>query len=265
MRCSDYGAFGLAFKSALTFRGSCERSERYGRVLTSVSTYTVENTDRGSYMHLHRAGDRRLGLRMSNEATIASILTIGREVSTDPLEPLAVFFKHPAPQTTALHERFFGCPVHFDSDRDALLMSEAALDAPNRVGEASISKFFDTHLEGELAQLDDDDALPQRVQIQVAQALSEGIPKISDVARQLGMSGRTLQRRLSEQGYSFQNLVDEARRRLAERLLRQSKYSLAEIAYLTGFSEQSAFNRAFKRWAGQTPRSYRIQAARPAG
>ena len=72
------------------------------------------------------------------------------------------------------------------------------------------------------------------------------------------MSGRTLQRKLAEQGHSYQSLVDAARRELAERLLTDSKHSLAEIAYLTGFSEQSSFNRAFKRWAGQTPRSFRI-------
>ena len=72
------------------------------------------------------------------------------------------------------------------------------------------------------------------------------------------MSGRTLQRRLSEQGYSFQNLVDESRRQLAEQLLQQTDYSLAEVSFMTGFSEQSAFTRAFKRWAGQTPRSFRL-------
>jgi AraC-like DNA-binding protein len=74
------------------------------------------------------------------------------------------------------------------------------------------------------------------------------------------MSGRTLQRRLSARGYSFQALVDESRRELAERLLKETGYPLAEIAFLIGFSEQSAFNRAFKRWAGQTPRSYRLRA-----
>ncbi|MDY6898424.1 MAG: helix-turn-helix transcriptional regulator, partial [Cyanobacteriota bacterium] len=62
----------------------------------------------------------------------------------------------------------------------------------------------------------------------------------------------------SEQGYSFQNLVDESRRQLAEQLLQQTDYSLAEVAFMTGFSEQSAFTRAFKRWAGQTPRSFRL-------
>lgn len=72
------------------------------------------------------------------------------------------------------------------------------------------------------------------------------------------MGGRTLQRRLSERGYSFQTLVDESRRQLAEQLLQQTDYSLAEVAFMTGFSEQSAFTRAFKRWAGQTPRSFRL-------
>ena len=67
-------------------------------------------------------------------------------------------------------------------------------------------------------------------------------------------------RRLSEQGHSYQTLVDEARRQLATRLLRQTDFSLIEVAFMTGFSEQSAFNRAFKRWAGQTPRSFRLQS-----
>jgi len=74
------------------------------------------------------------------------------------------------------------------------------------------------------------------------------------------MSGRTLQRRLSEQGYSYQTLVDESRRELARRLLRQTDFSLIEVTFMTGFSEQSAFTRAFKRWAGQTPRSFRVDA-----
>ena len=76
--------------------------------------------------------------------------------------------------------------------------------------------------------------------------------------RTVKISGRTLQRRLSERGYSFQTLVDESRRQLAEQLLQQTDYSLAEVAFMTGFSEQSAFTRAFKRWAGQTPRSFRL-------
>jgi AraC-like DNA-binding protein len=260
MRCGDYGAFGLAWKSALNLRGSYERAERYARVLTSVTAYQVRDAQDGVYMHLHRDGERQLGLRLSNEASIASIVAISQEVSTAKFQPQGIFFKHSAPSSTLAHENHFNCPVYFDSDMDALLVSVAFLETPNRLGDRSISKFFDTHLEEELSNYDDSASLEHRVRINVSQALSQGVPRITDIAGCLGMSGRTLQRRLSEQGYSFQNLVDESRRDLAMRLLENTKYPLAEVAFLTGFSEQSAFNRAFKRWAGQTPRSFRIKA-----
>lgn len=260
MRCDDYGAFGLAWKSATDLRGSYERAERYARMLTNVSTYEVEMTDYGAFMHLHRAGERRLGMRLSNEATMASITSISRQVSTKEFKPIAVYFKHSAPESVADHEAYFGCPVYFESDRDALLVSMGTLQTPNKLGDAGISKFFDTHLEAELSKLKDDNSLERRVRIQVSQSLSEGVPMISDVARHLGMSGRTLQRRLAGRGYSYQTLVDESRRQLAKRLLQQTDYSLAEVAFMTGFSEQSAFTRAFRRWAGQTPRSFRIDS-----
>ncbi|MEM1413464.1 MAG: AraC family transcriptional regulator [Myxococcota bacterium] len=259
MRCDDYGAFGLAFKSAVDLRGSYARAERYARVLTSVSTYEVVFTGERAAMQHHREG-RRHGLHMSNEATMASVLTISGEVSTRPVQPVRATFRHPARGPADLHEAFFGCPVAFEAERDALVFARADLEVPNRLGDATIAGFFDTHLEGELAQLADDAGLEQRVRIRVSAALSEGVPKISDTAKHLGMSGRTLQRRLADRGVSYQTLVDEARRQLAEKLLRETGYSLAEIAYLTGFSEQSAFTRAFKRWAGQTPRSYRLDA-----
>ncbi len=262
MRCDEYGAFGLAWKSAPNLRGSYERAQRYAKVLTSVTTYEVRDTDEGAYMHLHRAGERTLGLRLSNEASIASVAAISQEASTAAFQPVAVYFKHAGPTSAAAHEAHFGCPVHFGTEMDALLLSHETLRAPNQLGDPSISKFFETHLEGELSKRDDDSALDKRVRIQVSQSLSEGVPKMSDIARRLGMSGRTLQRRLSDRGYSFQNLVDESRRQLAEHLLRETDYPLAEVAFLTGFSEQSAFSRAFKRWAGQTPRSFRLQPPR---
>ena len=264
MRCEDYGAFGLAWKSALNLRGSFERAERYARVLTSVTTYEVQEADEGVHMYLHRDGDRsKLGLRLSNEASIASIAAISQEVSTIGFRALAIFFKHGAPDSTLAHERHFGCPVHFGSDRDALLVSHETMQAPNLLGDQSIVRFFDTHLEEELSKFDDDASLERRTRIQISQSLSQGVPTVSEIAGRFGMSGRTMQRRLSDRGYSFQALIDESRRELAERLLKETEYALAEVAFLTGFSEQSAFNRAFKRWAGQTPRSYRLQTQAP--
>ncbi len=258
MRCNDYGAFGLAWKSALNLRGSFDRAERYARVLTSVSTYEVELVDDGALMHLHRKGDRRLGMRLSNEATIASINTISREVCGSGFKPNAVFFKHQPPGSIASHQEYFGCPVHFDSDKDALFIGSELLESPNIIGGAGTSKFFETHLEDEVSKFGEDALLGIQIKNQISICLSEGVPVISDVASSLGMSRRTLQRRLSDLGETYQTLVDESRRQLAERLLRKSMFSLPEVAFMTGFSEQSAFTRAFKRWSGQTPRSFRI-------
>ncbi|MEZ5277020.1 MAG: AraC family transcriptional regulator [Opitutaceae bacterium] len=260
MRCDDYGAFGLAWKSALNLRSSCERAERYARVLTSVTAYELETAEGGVFMNLHRDGHRRLGLRLSNEASLASIISISREVSTQPCRPIAVHFQHTAPSSTRAHEDYFGCPVHFESGRDALLFSDETLAAPNQLGDEGLSRFFENHLESELSVVEADPSLASRVRRQVSQALSEGVPTLSEVAGRLGMSGRTLQRRLAKQGHSFITLVDDTRRQLAMRLLRQTDYSLAEVAFMTGFSEQSAFTRAFKRWQGQTPRSFRLAA-----
>ena len=261
MRCDEYGAFGLAWKSATDLRGSYKRAERYARVLTSVSTYEVEPTDVGAFLHLHRNGERQLGMRLSNEATIASIVSISQQASSGDFRPRAVYFKHPAPRSTAEHEEHFGCEVRFASDRDALLVSEETLRTPNEVGDADIVRFFDTLLAADVSKLDDDLSLERTVLHRISRSLSEGVPTVSAVARHLAMSGRTLQRRLSDEGLTFQHLVDEARRRLAQRLLRETDYSLVEIAFMTGFAEQSSFTRAFKRWAGQTPRSYRLESS----
>ena len=258
MRADDYGPFGFAWKSAPTLRGSFDRAARYALVLTSVAVYEVEECFGGAFMHLHRKGERRLGMRLSNEATLASIMAISREVASEPFRPEAVHLKHPAPEHTEGHEAYFGCPVHFGSDRDALRVSRRSLDTPNRVGDASIARFFDTLLETEVGTLDDTVPLDRRVLDRVSTALSGGVPALSDVARELGMSGRTLQRRLAGDDTSFQALVDEARRRLALRLLRvREEVTLTEATYMTGFTDQSAFTRAFKRWTGRTPGAFR--------
>jgi len=258
MRCDDYGPFGFAWKSAPTLRGSFDRAQRYARVLTSVSVYEVEECFEGAFIHLHREGERRLGMRLSNEATLASIMAISREVSSEPFRPEAVYLKHEAPSNTGDHEAYFECPVHFESDKDAILVSKRTLRTSNKLGDASIARFFDTHLEAEVGQLEDTVSLERLVLDRVSPALSDGVPVLSEVARELGMSGRTLQRRLSEEGRSFQALVDESRRRLALRLLRQEAHvTLTEVTFMTGFSDQSAFARAFKRWTGQTPGAFR--------
>jgi AraC-like DNA-binding protein len=257
MRLDEYGALGLAFKAATTLGASYARVERYARLWTSVVEYELQPDPRGVLFILHRPGARRLGMRLSNEATLVSAVAIARQVSPVPVAPLEVQIRHPAPNSAAAHEEWFGCPVRFDAERDALLFSREALAQPNILGDEGISRYLLSHLDAELAEIADEAPLVRQTKDAIAQALSDGAPRMDAIARGLGLSARSFHRRLSEHGMSFQALTEETRRELAEGLLRDEQHSLAEIAFLTGFSEQSSFTRAFKRWLGTTPASYR--------
>ena len=257
MRLDEYGALGLAFKAATTLGASYARIERYARLWTSVVEYELRPKPAGTFFILHRPGARRLGMRLSNEATLASAVSIGRQVSSTPFTPLEVFLQHPAPKTTTAHEAWFGCPVRFDADLDAVLLSPDMLQRPTILGDEGISRYLISHLDAELSEIAQEVPLVASAKDAIGQALSEGAPKMADIARGLGLSARSFHRRLSEHGMSFQTLTEDTRRDLAEGLLRDERHSLAEIAFLTGFSEQSSFTRAFKRWVGTTPASYR--------
>lgn len=257
MRPDEYGALGLAWKSAPNLLGSFSRVARYWRLWTSFTQYELKNTDRGVFFMERREGPRRLGMRISIEADLASGVSLSRQVSPRPFAPIEVFFKHAAPKTIDDHEAYFGCPVHFGSDKDAMLLSHESLSDPNVLGDEGITRFLVSHLDRELAQIDDTPALRTQTKGEIARALSEGLPKMADIARRLGLSARSFHRRLAEQGLSFQTLTEETRREIAISMLQEERYALSEIAFLAGYSEQSAFNRAFKRWTGVTPATYR--------
>ncbi len=258
VRCDEYGVFGLAFKSAVDLAGSFSRVERYGRVVTSIANFRVVPGERTSFMEVIPGYQNRLGMQMTVELALAAAMALSRQVSTAEFSLEALHVAHAAPVDRSLFEDHFGCPIRFDAERDALEVSNKLLLHPNRLGDVCISHFFDAHLDRALSELPVDGGLERRVRSEIAQALSEGVPTLSQTAQRLAMSGRTLQRRLADAGLAYQKLAEEARRDLATRLLRNSDYTLVEIAFLTGFSEQSTFTRAFKRWHKQTPRAYRL-------
>ena len=257
MRCDDYGAFGLAFKSAPDLLGSFARVERFGKVVTSIANFKVAQSGASIFMEVIQARERGIGQTMTNELAVAAATAISREVSNDEFAPVAILLMSERPVEHSAYQEHFRCPIVFDADRDAIEITATAARLPNRLSDEGMSKFFETHLAKELSQINDTSELERRVLDQIGDALSEGVPTLADVAESLGMSSRTLQRRLSAYGVAYQDLVLEARKTLSEQLLRRTDYALAEIAFLTGFSDQSTFTRAFKRWHGQTPASYR--------
>ena len=154
---------------------------------------------------------------------------------------------------TAEQTRFLKEPSVVSGKAEAFSFDRYAFAVPIRHNLTSLYRAATEHSLTTRSRID----LAGRIRRVVADTLSDGVPTLSAVASEMGLGPRTLQRRLSDSGQSFQGIVDLARKELALRLLRETELSLAEIAFLTGFSEQSGFTRAFKRWAGQTPRSHR--------
>ena len=176
-----------------------------------------------------------------------------------PLERLA--FAHPRPVDVSEHERVFGCPVEFEAEGTRMFISRAAWDLPSTNPHFGMLQVLAEHADLLLEKLPKGPELVERTRKSINVLLRGGDPSLEGVAIDLGMSPRTLQRRLRELGYSFNDLCDEVRQGAAGLYLKQRDIAIAEVAYLLGFADQSTFNRAFKRWYGVTPKQYRMRAA----
>ncbi len=197
--------------------------------------------------------------RQDVEASAASVVRLLRAMLGEGWAPRAVHFEHAAPADRAPYAKVLGGAVRFAQPGNAIVLDAAALDTP--VGEADphLLQIVERHLSAALAEAPrtpDADPLVQSVREEVERALPSGDLGIDAVARRLCVSPRTLQRRLGERGVGFRELVDEVRRGLALRHLRGGDGALTELAFRLGYSELSAFDRAFRRWTGTSPQRH---------
>ncbi len=175
-----------------------------------------------------------------------------REATQEALTLLRVDVPYPAPEDDAGPE-LHGCPVRHASTRAALVLTQSGWDRPVPGADGALSRILEEHAALLMEKVPRESDFLDDVKQVVAVALPDGAPSVRDAGKALGMSGRTLQRRLGECDVTWSKLVDEVRLQLATLHLADPAVSLAEVAFLLGFSEQSAFTRAFKRWTGQTP------------
>jgi AraC-like DNA-binding protein len=193
-------------------------------------------------------------------ATLAA-LVLARRVTGAPLIPREVTFKHAAPKRLAEHQRLFGVLPRFEQEETTLVLDGSALALRIAGAQPGLASYLDAYARDVISRLPDDGGLIAQVERAVTTGLPRGVPEIEQIAAQLATSPRTLQRRLGDEGTTFQAIVDRARRRLAERYLEDDHLSLAEIGFLVGFADPSNFHRAFKRWSGETPSAYRAARA----
>ncbi|MCR8827321.1 AraC family transcriptional regulator [Photobacterium sp. TY 1-4] len=260
IRLDDIGVLGLAMKTAPTLRASLERVERYWRVVTDTAVYRLDASGDPAFLVFEAKTGHHPVLEFRNEGALAGSAHNMRQIVQGELVLEHVSFRHACRGDPDRYAAHFGCPVHFGADRDTIALRPAMLDLPNRLGDAAVSDFLTAHLETEIGSLKDDTSLRAALLRCLTPALSNGVPQAVDIARKMGMSERTLYRRLAQERLTFRDVLTEAQSSLAKELLREGTSSIAEIAFLTGFSEQSTFTRAFKRWVGQAPAQFRRRA-----
>jgi AraC-like DNA-binding protein len=184
------------------------------------------------------------------------ILSIGRRGLGGALTPLAVELARTGEQRELL-EAHYGCRVHFQAARNAVVFAESDLDRPFVTHNEEMLAVLGPQLDAELHAHAASQSVPERVKGALKPALAGHRPSIHSVARTLGLSARTLQRRLTDSGTSFQRVLETARRELAAHYLRHPRLELNEIAYLLGYDDPNSFFRAFQDWEGTSPGQWR--------
>ena len=257
MRIEDYGVLGLSWRTCSWAGEIFDRSERYFKLLSDTYVFKVEQKGSASVIHLLREPHRR-GLELSNEATLSATVVVLQAMTETDISPVEVSFKHSSPEELSDYKKAFQCPVLFNQPGYSITYHTSDLETRTAKADASINRFLVERVEEETHGLVvSANKVSVDVENLIKDALPSGIPSIQQVGDHMGMSNRTLARRLAENGVTFRDLIQKTQEGVARDLLINSSRSISEIAFETGFSEQSTFSRAFKRWTGLSPIHFR--------
>lgn len=263
VKAGHLGSLGFVLISCASVGEALDRSRRYsGMVLNACSNELELQGDLCvRYWRSRLPNHEPLG-RIQDELNMAAWVTLGRWMTGhSDFDATWVAFRHPPPPTQQLGEyaRIFRCPIRFSAPETAIAIPAAVLDWRLPQGNPAVRRMLDALCERTLHQYADrnDPAWLGSVHKAIVQAFETGGPESGAVAAAAGLRNEELTALLARRGTSFRALVDTLRQQLALNYLADPSLGLADIAYLLGFSEQSAFQRAFKRWTGKAPGAYR--------
>ncbi len=249
-------SLGLAWLASDTVFDGLRRMVRFSKLMTTAAQ--IELIEQSELVNvIARATDPTdLGVPAVTDYLMGIVVRMSRLTLGDYLAPVQVSMARPQPRDTAPWTYYFAAPVTFDHGFNAISWARSDILEPLATGDPALARVNDEHTEAVLDAFLSH-SLSRRVVEQIIQQLPDGAPSQASVASALNMSSRTLQRRLKDEGITFVELRRETRLRLAYRHLANPGRSIVEIAYLLGFSEPSAFSRAFKSATGRSPAEYR--------
>jgi AraC-like DNA-binding protein len=254
-RVERYDPIRIAALSARSFRDALQRVARYKRLTFPAELRLVERGNECAvqfvWLRAHEKGPALLV-----DECFASIVAVASRSVGRPLSPQRVEFER-TPAHREIYEAHFRCPVKFKATQDALIFSTEDMERPFVTYNAELLAAVAPQLEAELAEQLGHKTSREQAKAILKRLLAGQRPGIQDLAEALHLSTRTLQRRLTEEGITFQRLLDEARRELACHYLLHSSLELNQIAYLIGYEDANSFFRAFQQWEGTSPGQWR--------
>ncbi|WP_290575518.1 AraC family transcriptional regulator [Ketobacter sp.] len=260
---TTFHALGFAWLASNSLGEALHRMSRYGAFLNDGLLYSL-TSEQIRYRFRIRRDPAQLPEQQfprsdpSADAGVVALLKMCRQLLGEDFSPVEITCGHPPNGGAILLEQFARCPIRYDQDYLEMVFDRQDIERTLPSGNDELTQAHEQIILKHMADLQPDN-LSTKVQLAILDQLPSGNVKEADIASQLGLSSRTLQRRLLEEGINFQGLLQTARQKLADQYIRDENLSISEIAYLLGFSEQANFTRAFKRWTGCSPTQFRQQ------
>lgn len=253
-----YGVLEYAVRSAPDIRGALERLTKYIALVSAPAAADLVTTEGvgGATLRFRFPGIRGTLGRHGNEFFAATVWQRGRELTGVPFRLTRLAFEHSAPESRKALEDFFETrDVTYEAAFNELHLDDVALALPIVSHDPKLLPLLDKMAADQFASRTT--GLADTVANAIRASLDQGEPSLEAIARTLGTSGRTLQRRLTEEEAPFAEVVDTVRSELARLYVRDAERSLDDVARLLGYAGPRPFQRAFKRWTGMTPLEYR--------
>ncbi|ULA64300.1 MAG: AraC-like DNA-binding protein [Nitrospira sp.] len=238
------------------FRDALQRVARFKRLCAPEEVRIEERESRCEIVVEWTHADGQATPPALVDATFASLVELGRKGTATPLSALTVELAR-TKGTKADYERYFGCRVRVGSERDCLTLHRADLDKRFVSYNAELLEILTPELDRRLEQHTHSTTLAEQIRWVLRRRLTAGRPDIRSVATELAMSERSLQRKLTDEGLTFQILLSETRHQLALEYLTDPTLAIIEVAYMLGYEDQNSFFRAFRQWEELTPATWR--------
>jgi len=257
-RHEDNEIFGFLAMSCATIGEAFDRTLEHSRLYTVGATYRMEvDPDATRITWLPWPGDiDDVGYRAAMDYHVANMEQAIQQLGVSPPRPVEVRLRHAAPADAAGYQAFYGVAPRFGCTRYELVYPVGLRDVPVTTFNSRLRDYFDRQCRRLIDQLGPDTGVAAQVRKALIGVMDGGDSGIDAIARRLGKSTRSLQRRLAEENTSYNDLLTEVRQEFAKRYLERGTLTASEVGYLIGFAEPPAFFKAFKRWTGLTPREF---------